>query len=81
MSMRYSQGDGVNTSLYRLVLYPRSDVVAVSVFYCSLVLPSALSRAVWDDNNKDDVCTQTIPARLKCPSPSTTTLPITWFGT
>ena len=34
--MRYSQGDGVNTSLARLVLYPRSVTVvtAFSVFYC-----------------------------------------------
>ena len=33
--MRYSQRDGVNTSLFRLVLYPRS--VCVCVFYCVIL--------------------------------------------
>ena len=33
--MRYSQGDGVNTSLSRLVLYPRS--VVVCEFYHTLL--------------------------------------------
>ena len=39
------------------------------------------SCAVWDDNNKDNVCAPTIPAGLKCPPPSKTISPITWFGT
>ena len=78
--MRYSQGDGVNTSLSRLVLYPR---VSLHVCYivCVRVTSAARSCAAWDDNNKDNVCTPTIPAGLKRPSPSKTISPITWFGT
>ena len=41
----------------------------------------ARSCAAWDDNNKDNVCTPNIPAGIKCPPPSRTTSPITWFGT
>ena len=39
MSMRYSQGDGVHTSLSRLVLYPSSDDVGVivSLRYCAIL--------------------------------------------
>ena len=68
VSMRYSQGDGAHTPLDWLVLYPRSVLYCVVVL-CSLVLPTARSCAVWNDNNKDDVCTRTIPAGLKCPPP------------
>ena len=79
--MRYSQGDGVHTPCLRLVLYPRSVdiVILVSLRLCSLVLPSARSCAGWDNNNKYDVCTRTIPAGPKCPPPSTTISLITWF--
>ena len=79
--MRYSQGDGVNTSLSRItvpVCYSLSSVY-VSVLLCYIVLPTARSCAGWDDNNKDDVCAPTIPAGLKCPPPSKTISPITWF--
>ena len=85
VSMRFSQGDGVHTSLDWLVLYPRSllvvlaIVILVSLRLCSLLLPSARSCAVWNNNNKYDVCTRTIPAGLKCPPPSKTTSLITWF--
>ena len=34
VSMRYSQGGGVNTSMSRLVLYPHSVSIYVSVLYC-----------------------------------------------
>ena len=68
VSMRYSQGDGVNTSLSKLVLYSRS----VCVQLCCIVLPAARSCAAWDDNNKYNVCTPTIPAGLKRPPPSKT---------
>ena len=74
--MRYSQGDGVNTSLSRLVLYPR--VVYSVVFF---VLPAARSCAAWDDSNKNNVFTPSIPAGLKRPPPSKTISPITRFGT
>ena len=47
--------------------------------YCSIGLPSARSCAVWDDNNKDSVCTPSIPAGLKCPPPSKTISLIIWF--
>ena len=82
VSMRYSQGDGVHTPLDWLVLYPRSVLGYSSVVVlCSLVLPSARSCAEWDNNNKDDVCTRTIPAGLKCPPPSKTISPIPRFET
>ena len=68
--MRYSQGDGVDTSLSRLVLYPR---VVYSVVF--LVLPAARPCAAWNDNNKGNVCTPSIPARLKRPPPSKTISP------
>ena len=55
-------GDGVYIPLSRLVLYPRfslyASVILVSLRLCSLVLPSARSCAVWDNNNKGDVCTR-----------------------
>ena len=69
-------GDGINTSLSRLVLYPRV-VYSVAFF----VLPAARSCAAWDDNNKDNVCTPSIPAGLKCPPPSKTISSIIRFGT
>ena len=77
--MRYSQGDGVDTSLSRL-LYPRVSLLLVSLV-CYIVLPAARSCAAWDDNNKDNVCKPSIPAGLKCPLLSKTISHITWFGT
>ena len=83
VSMRYSQGDGVHTPLSWLILYPHSGVVSVSVYVyvllCYLGLPVARSCAVWDNKNKNDVCTRTIPAGLKYPPPSKTISSITWF--
>ena len=80
--MRYSQGDGVITSLsrityctYVLVLYRFSYVLLSCVWESS----AARSCADWDNNNKDNVCEQTIPAGLKCPPPSKTISSITWF--
>ena len=88
VSMRYSQGDGVNTSLSSLMYCAHVLVflcvlkcLLVSLVVCDIVLPAARSCAVWDDNNKDNVCTPTIPAGLKRPPPSKTTSPITRFGT
>ena len=52
-------------------------IVQLDCGLCSLVLPAARSCAVWNDNNKDDVCTRTIPAGLKCPPPSKTVSLIT----
>ena len=46
--------------------YPRS-VCGYKKFLCVCGLPSARSSAVWDDNNKANVCTPSIPAGLKCP--------------
>ena len=43
VSMRYSQGDGVNTSLSRLVLYPRSVFLCV---YSCLVLCMRIYRGM-----------------------------------
>ena len=83
VSMRYSQGDGIHSPLSRLVLYPYLVSVSlstlVSVILCSLVLPTARPYAAWNNNNKDDVCTRTIPAGLKCPPPSKTISLITRF--
>ena len=82
VSMRYSQGDGVNTSLSRLVYCPH----VIIIYLCSFpvyVRASSLARscATKDSNNKDNVCTPNIPAGIKCPPPSKTISPITWFET
>ena len=76
--MRYSQEDGVNTSLSR-ILYPRVGCTC-RLLLCVWESTVARSCAAWDDNNKDNVCTPTIPAGLKCPLPSKTTSLITRFG-
>ena len=69
---------GVDISIYALLpggrsSYPPGLACTVPTFsvvvLCSLVLPTARSCAVWNDNNKDDACTRTIPAGLKCPPP------------
>ena len=80
VSTRYSQGDGVDTSLSRITV-STCESSSVSLVVCYIVLPAARSCAAWDDNNKDNVCTPTIPAGLKRPPPSKTTSLITWFGT
>ena len=67
--MRYSQGDGVNTSLSRLVLYPHSVSVYVSVLLCYFALPAARSCADWDDNNKDKCVYTNYTCRAKVPAP------------
>ena len=88
VSMRYSQGDGVNTSLsslmycaYVLVCSSVFKCLLVSLVVCDIVLPAARSCAAWDDNNKDDVRTPTILAGLKRPPLYKTISLITWFGT
>ena len=79
---------GVDISIYALLpggrsSYPPGLACTVPTFsvvvLCSLALPSARPCAVRDDNNKDDVCTRTIPAGLKHPPPSKTISLITWF--
>ena len=87
-TMRYSQGDGVNTSLSTLMYCAQVLVflcmfkcLLVSFVVCDLVLPAARSCVAWDDNNKDIACTPTIPAGLKRPPLSKTISLITWFGT
>ena len=80
VSMRYSRGDGVDTSLSRITVpmcYSRlSTLVLLS---CVILYYVVRSCASWDDNNKDNVCTPTKPAGLKCPPPSKTTSLITRF--
>ena len=76
--MRYSQGDGVHTPLSQSCTVTTFGILW-SVILCTLVLPSARSCAVCDENNKDNVCTRSIPAGLKCPPPSTTISSIPWF--
>ena len=59
------------------LLYPRPLVYkwywSVCVGYCVCMdYPRLWSSAVWDENNKVNVCTPSIPAGLKCPPPSKT---------
>ena len=68
MSMRYSQGDGVNTSLSSLMYCAH---VLVSVYVCRsrvcyIVLPAARSCAAWDNNNKDCLGYSVLDAGLSC---------------
>ena len=75
--MRYSQGDGVNTSLSRIVLYPLV-ILSTFVFFC--VTLHYYGRVLYETIIiKINVCTPTIPAGLKCPLPSKTISLITWF--
>ena len=86
VSMRYSQGNGVNTSLFSLVYC--THVWCPSVCYniwcslpvCEWVCPVAQSCATKDVDNKDNVCKPNIPAGIKCPPPSKTISPIARFG-
>ena len=88
--MRYPQGDGVNTSLSRLVyrIHVKCTSVCVSlvlVDWCSFLVcvrvsSVAQSCATKDANYKYNVCKPTIPAGIKCPPPSKTISPIDWFG-
>ena len=60
---------------YLGLLYPRVTPllsVYVCVLLCYIALPTARSCAVWDDNNKDNVCGITISAGLKFPPPPKT---------
>ena len=74
---------GVDISIYALLTGDCTHVLLssayVSLVLCYIALPTAQSCAVWDDNNKDDVCAPTIPAGLKCPPSSKTISLITWF--
>ena len=86
--MRYPQGDGVNTSLSRLVYctHVYCQVPLVSVDWCSFpicVRVSSVARpcATKDAKNKDNVWKLNVPAGINCPPPSKTISPITWFGT
>ena len=84
ISMRYSQGDGVNTSLSRItycthVVYTSPCLILSCVpflYVCSV----ARSCATKGASNKDNVWKSSIPAGIKCPPPSKTISPITWFG-
>ena len=86
ISMRYSQGDGVNTSLSRItycthVVYTSPSLVLCSFPVCLWVSSVARSCATKGANNKDNVWKPSIPAGINCPPPSKTISPITWFGT
>ena len=76
ISMRYSQGDGVNTSLSRLV-YCTHVYCFVLVDWCSFpvcewVCSVARRCASKDASNKDNVWKPSIPAGINCPPPSKT---------
>ena len=67
VSMRYSQGDGFNTSLPGFMYctheyYVRSflDVSIRDSASCVWLSSVARSFATWDDSNKDNVWTPTI---------------------
>ena len=83
VSMRYSQGKGVNTSLSRTVYCNHESYIILcrSFPVCEWVCSVARSCATKDANNKDYVYKPSIPAGINCPPPSKTTSPITWFGT
>ena len=88
MSMRYSQGEGVNTSLSSIMYCTRvvCPSVGPSIMYRSFpvcVWVSSVARlcATKDAKNKDYLCGPTIPAGLNRPPPSKTTSHVTRFGT
>ena len=79
VSMRCSQGEGVNTSLPRIVYCTHvvCPSVGPSILYrsfpvCLWVSSMARSCATKDANNKHYVCRPTIPAGLNRPPPSKT---------
>ena len=86
--MRYYQGDSVNTSLSRRVYCTHVHCLLVSLVLvdccsfpvCVWLSSVARSYATKDANNKDNVCKPNIPAGIKCPPPSKTIPPITWFA-
>ena len=80
--MRYSQGDGANTSLSRITYCTHVLVLVDLCFFPVCVWVSSLARscATKDANNKENVWKPSIPAGIKCPPPSKTVSPITWFG-
>ena len=61
VSMRYSQGDGVNTSLSRISYCTHAHCIRlcfsvyISVLSWYIGLPAARSCAPWDNNNKDNI--------------------------
>ena len=82
VSMRYSQGEGVNTSLSRIMYC--THVVCSLVFggrsfsvLCVCLSSMARSCAARDASNKDNLCISTIPAGINCPPPSKTISPVT----
>ena len=83
LSMRYSHGEGVHTSLSRIT-YCTHVLVYCSVSFLScmcVVIFRGTTCANKDANNKDDVCKPNIPAGLNRPPPSKTISLTTWFGT
>ena len=76
--MRYSQEDGVNSSLSRLTVPTYYFYVSVSCLVYG-DLPRHGRVLTGTIIIKMNVCTRTIPAGAKCPPPSKTTSPITWF--
>ena len=76
--MRYSQREGVNTSLSRITYC--THVVVFFFFSCTCVPFVARSCATKDANYKDNVWKPSIPAGINCPPPSKIISPITWFG-
>ena len=80
VSMRYSQADGINTPLSRLMYCTH---VFGCVRLCSFVFVTgsllvmwlssvARSRATKDASNKDNVCKPTLPAGINRPPPTET---------
>ena len=87
VSMRYSQGEGVDTSLSRITYCTHVLVWCNFLLYlcsfpvvCVWVPSVARSCATKDAKNKDNVWKPTVPAGINCPPPSETISPITWFG-
>ena len=86
VSMRYSQGEGVNTSLSRTMYYTHDWFQILVVYSICLYLWSFRSFPVWrvwlssvvrscatrDASNKGYVWKPTIPAGINCPLPSET---------
>ena len=73
VSMRYSQGGGVNTSLSRLMYCAHVVCSLVVPFLCVVWLSSVVrSCATRDASNKDNVCKPTIPTGINRPPPSET---------
>ena len=81
--MRYSQRDGVNTSLSTIMYCTTSSLsfrwssfldfsIRVPFLWCVWLSSVARSCATRDASNKDNVCKPTIPAGINHPPPSET---------